>query len=184
MQDLHTNDPDGKHPLVNDPIKVEIVPTEEGIKASEEAAKLAPSIDDSTSGTDPAYIADLVLSNNLAVPTDYTVPRHGPGAGDAAERVVPYTATGANPSYPQDREPGFEEAAPEVEETEDIAALGTEEAAAEAESEVESEDGRPPQSATKAEWVDWVTANFEISAEDAEALTKADLIETYGTEEG
>lgn len=39
----------------------------------------------------------------------------------------------------------------------------------------------PPQSASKAEWVAYVVANYEITTEAAEALTKADLIETYGT---
>lgn len=57
------------------------------------------------------------------MPTDglhpMEVPRHdryaSENSGVVAERVIPYTATAANPSYPQDAEPGFE-AAPEVSE--------------------------------------------------------------------
>jgi len=47
----------------------------------------------------------------------------------------------------------------------------------------EGEVHRPAQSATKADWVDYaLTSNADLSREDAEAMTKADLIETYGQE--
>jgi hypothetical protein len=43
---------------------------------------------------------------------------------------------------------------------------------------------RPAQSAAKADWVDYALhANAELSREEAEAMTKADLIETYGTDD-
>lgn len=64
------------------------------------------------------------------MPTDdlhrLEVPRHDryaeENSGVTAERVVPYTPTGANPSYPQDVEAGFEEAPAEVPEAEPVVA--------------------------------------------------------------
>lgn len=40
-------------------------------------------------------------------------------------------------------------------------------------------DKAPPQAAPKAEWIGWAVANG-ADPEDAEALTKADLIDQYG----
>jgi hypothetical protein len=155
-----------------------------------------PSREDQLRGADPDAPRHGITA------TDYT--------GVVAERYVPPTPTGAHPAYPQDRGPGYanapadwgvnftdEELPPEdVPSTVDVdggpvaddtiandqdtgvTAVPAEEA--EEETEEETENGRPTLSATKGEWVDWVTANYEISVEDAEAMTKADLIETYG----
>lgn len=70
------------------------------------------------------YQFNPVLSDPEAheMPTDdlhrMELPRHNRSAeennGLTAERVIPYTPTGANPSYPQDAEPGFEEGPAEV----------------------------------------------------------------------
>lgn len=58
----------------------------------------------------------------------------------------------------------------------------TPEEAAETNPDVESTDdpGPPAKSALKAEWVDYVVANYEITREDAEAMTKDELVSTYG----
>jgi hypothetical protein len=45
-----------------------------------------------------------------------------------------------------------------------------------------AEVDRPAQSATKGDWVDYAVSVGELSREDAEAMTKAQLIETYGTD--
>lgn len=39
---------------------------------------------------------------------------------------------------------------------------------------------RPAKSATKPEWVAWVSRNHDVSAIDADAMTKAELIDKYG----
>ena len=51
----------------------------------------------------------------------------------------------------------------------------------ETDTEVEDDEVRPPAcSASKGEWVDYVVANYDTTQEDAEALTKEQLVETYG----
>lgn len=45
----------------------------------------------------------------------------------------------------------------------------------------EAEDGPPARSALKSDWVTYVSENFEVSEDDAEAMTKDQLIETYGS---
>lgn len=45
--------------------------------------------------------------------------------------------------------------------------------------EAPTPDKAPPQAAPKAEWIGWAVANG-ADPEDAEALTKADLIDQYG----
>lgn len=108
--------------------------------------------------------------DNLGVHGPMNPPRHdrfaAENSGVLAERVVPYTATNANPSY-DDGAPGIG-AGTGVSETE------------------EDEDGEeyeavpPPKSALKGEWVDYVVANYEIDREAAEVLTKDELISAYG----
>lgn len=63
----------------------------------------------------------------------YAAENEGPGA----ERVVPYTPTGGNPSYPQDQAEGFETAEPEAE----VADAPEAQAEAAPEAEAEPEEG-------------------------------------------
>jgi hypothetical protein len=50
----------------------------------------------------------------------------------------------------------------------------------EKEAGAEDDDAPPAHSATKAEWVDYVVANFEVERDEIEAMTKAEIIDTYG----
>lgn len=80
--------------------------------------------------------------------TDYSYNPLPPGpppenVNAEAERVIPYTPTGANPSYPQDVEAGFEQAAvEEIEEAEETGDGGETQTQAEAPAEAEP-DGAP-----------------------------------------
>ena len=63
---------------------------------------------------------------------------------------------------------------------ETVADEPVEDAEPEAEEPEEEEAGPPVHAASKAEWVEYVVANFELTQEAAEAMTKAELIAQYG----
>lgn len=98
------------------------------------------------------------------------VPRHDiyalENSGEPAPDFIANTSFTVDPIPTTGPEPdGETESAPEAPATEDAEAEGV---------------LTPPQSAVKADWVDYVVANYEVTTAEAEALTKAELIDLYG----
>lgn len=129
MRYLTTTDPDGKHPLECELGSVQGVDagipggmTDAMSEAEAVRAAEAPLCDVELDMTYQAVLDTTEYDVDPAGLSNMVKPRHGLSAsensGEIAERVVPYTATGANPSYPQDADSGFENAeapAPEPE---------------------------------------------------------------------
>lgn len=159
---LTTTDPDGAHVL-----------------EAELPAVSAPGVDDQAESFEVGWTNDgdygttaLIVEEELVV-TEMGEPKSLPPRAVAPEPTEQSDAGritgGISNAHP---DLTFGEAMPVAE-----PAPEAEPAAAE-EAEVAPE--KPAASALKADWVDWVTANYEISVEDAEAMTKAELVETYG----
>lgn len=165
MRYLASRDPNALHPLEAELPSVE--PSVSEADAEAEAARVADMPE--VGGTSPLYeYADTDIEIDPATLNPKEVPRHdryaAENSGEVQERVVPYTPTNANPSY-DDGGAGI--------------GVSSEEADAMI-ADVVAENTPPAKSAPKPDWVAYVVANYEISADEAEAMTKAELVETYG----
>lgn len=174
MRYLASRDPDALHPVEAElpAVEGEHAGLNAGLTEADADAEAARVADlPVVGGESPVYeLADYDIEIDPATLNPKEVPRHdrfaSENSGVVAERVVPHTPTNANPSY-ADGGPGIGVSSGEAE-------------AVVVEEPVDAAMNPPAHSATKIEWVNYVVTNFEISAEDAEALTKAQLIETYG----
>jgi hypothetical protein len=97
-----------------------------------------------------------------------TAAEHGGTIKDFGQPPIPLAGEGSEP--------------PGAEVPEENADAGAEPAtdAPDAEPAPDGDDTPPAKSAVKSEWVDYVVANYEITREEAEAMTKDQLVETYG----
>lgn len=179
----------------------EVPPQEEGFHPSRDLSTTAATGLTTTAHMgqgrpDPDDVPDPVITHESP-----DIPRAGEGAFE--ERLPTEEATGAvspigDPHGDQTGDPPvdtYDEAKalgesheggqlapdpePDPDDTQEMDAVTTPQDPVE-DTAAEPEPGPPSASALKSEWVDYVVANYEITRESAEGMTKAELVATYG----